>query len=497
MLPVISDVVQHSVTRNDTEGQYRPGSPGSVWNFFMPAGGEQFVGGSLPPEPPPYWTRDRDRILRYTTIKAKMWGQAVGIACAKQASLSFEYEAENSPVLVKRLQQMMLSLDGKGYVPGVERGVRDYLTTDNGEFWEIVRASSAAGSRILGLMHLDSIRCTRTGDDEIPLVYMDLRGQWHELHDHEVIMLTDMPSASAELFGVGLCAASRAYDKIYGMDAIATYFNEKITGRKANEIHLVNGVSEKTLTSAIASAQADNNERGFQVYKNTIIIPVYSENAVTGYKIEVAGVPDGFVEKDSRDIANLEFANALGLDLQDLQPLSGQGLGTGAQSHVQAEKSKSKTLAARMKQWEHAQNTKVNPDTVTFFFKDLDLTDEAKKADISKVRADTRSVQVATGEINGQESRVLAVAQDDLPKEFDIEITDPIDDSLNDEEQPDAIDDPETAVPTNNPVVAPSQVVAQPAQGQSAKPNPFASKEYIDALVSLSQSIDRATKQRA
>lgn len=482
-MPSIVDVINNSVTKGDVEGQYRAGSPGSVWHFYMPLGGENQMGGALPPEPPPYWSRERDRILRYTTIKAKMWGQAVGIACAKQASLSFEYQAENSPLVVRRLQQMMLSLDGKGYVPGVERGVRDYLTTDNGEFWEIVRASNAAGSRILGLMHLDSIRCTRTGDDEIPLVYMDLKGRWHELYDHEVIMMCDMPSASAELFGVGLCSASRAYDKIYGMDAIATYFNEKITGRKANEIHLVNGVSEKTLTSAIASAQADNTERGFQVYKNTIIIPVYSENAVTGYKIEVAGVPDGFNQKDERDIANLEFANALGLDLQDLQPLSGQGLGTGAQSHVQAEKSKSKTLAARMKQFEHNQNTKVNPDTVTFYFKDLDLTDEAKRAEISKTRADTRKVLVDTGSINAQESRALAVENDDLPKEFDVATADPLDDSLNDEEQPDAIDDPGASdIPVEQ---------TQPIE-QTTQPVQPVTKEHIQALVQLANAIDKA-----
>src|SRR3990167_11428220 len=442
MLPNFSDLLEHSVTKDDVEGQYHAGSPGGagVWHFFLPMGGENQMWGMLPPEPPPYWSVDRDRVLRYTTIKAQMWAQAVGIACAKQASLSFELEAEASPMLVKRAQQMMLSLDGTSYTLGVERGVRDYVTTDNGEFWEIVRVSNAAGSRTLGLMHLDSLRCIRTGDDEIPLVYRDLRGRYHELQQHEVILMADMPSASAELFGVGLCAASRAYDKIVFMDSIGTYFNEKITGRKANEIHLVNNVSEKTLKTGIQSAEAQNTQEGFMVYKNVVVIPVYSENAVTGYKIEVAGVPDGFDHKEDRDIANLEFANALGLDLQDLQPLSGQGLGTGAQSHVQAEKSKSKTLSARMKQFAHEINQKFLPDVVTFTFAEIDLTDEEKKANISKVHADTRAVQVQSGEIAAVEARALAVEADDLPAEMKPVIPNAIDDTLSDEEQPDAID---------------------------------------------------------
>src|SRR3990172_2120719 len=453
MLPNINDLLQHSVTKDDVEGQYHAGSPGGagVWHFFLPMGGENQMWGTLPPEPPPYWSVDRDRVLRYTTIKAQMWAQAVGIACAKQASLSFELEAEASPLLVKRAQQMMLALDGTSYTLGVERGVRDYVTTDNGEFWEIVRVSSAAGSRTLGLMHLDSLRCIRTGDDEIPLVYRDLRGRYHELQQHEVIMMADMPSASAELFGVGLCAASRAYGKIVFMDSIDTYFNEKITGRKANEIHLVNNLSEKTLRTGIQSAEAQNTQEGYMVYKNVVVIPVYSENAVTGYKIEVAGVPDGFDHKTERDIANLEFANALGLDLQDLQPLSGQGLGTGAQSHVQAEKSKSKTLSARMKQFAHEINQKFLPDVVTFTFAEIDLTDEEKKGNISKIHADTRAVQVQSGEITAVEARALAVEADDLPAGMKPVIPNAIDDTLSDEEQPEAIDTQEEQLPIAQP----------------------------------------------
>src|SRR5260221_3652821 len=115
MLPTITDIISHSVTKNDIEGQYRPGSPGSVWHFFFPVGGENLITGALPPEPPPYWTRDRDRILRYTVIKGGLWSEAVGIACTKVASQNFEIEGDEVPGLVKRSQQMMLALDTHGY----------------------------------------------------------------------------------------------------------------------------------------------------------------------------------------------------------------------------------------------------------------------------------------------------------------------------------------------------------------------------------------------
>lgn len=483
----IADVINHSVTKSDTEGQYTKGHAGSVWQFFFPAGGENSY-GVLPPMPPLYWSQERDRLLRSTVLRGGFWAHAVGIACTKQAAQSFEIEAEDKPQLVKRAQEMMLALDGKGYVQGVQRGVRDFLTTDNGEFWEIVRVSNAAGSRVLGLMHLDSLRCIRTGDDEIPLNYLDLKGRWHELRSHEVIMMCDMPSASAELFGVGLSAASRAYKAIYELDAITTYVNEKITGNKANEIHLVNGVSEKTLTSSIASAEAQNVQQGYTLYKGVVVVPVYSENPVSGYRIEIAGIPDKFNRKEETDLALLEFADAIGLDPQDLQPLSGQGLGTGAQSYVQAEKAKGKGLAARRKDFSQQINERVLPDAVTFYFKEIDLTDDEKKATIAERRANTRATQLATGEITSMEARALAVDSDDLPQEFKPELMNELDDTLNDSEKPETVTEENQAQAIE--AQEPDNIAANQPVPNSV-PNPVTSKEHINALVRLAEAIER------
>ena len=58
--------------------------------------------------------------------------------------------------------------------------------------------------------------------------------------------------------------------------------------------------------------------------------------------IPLADFPDNFNRRDELDIAILGYANNLGLDPQDLQPLTGQALGTGAQSQVLNEKAKGK-----------------------------------------------------------------------------------------------------------------------------------------------------------
>jgi hypothetical protein len=84
--------------------------------------------------------------------------------------------------------------------------------------------------------------------------------------------------------------------------------------------------------------------------------------------IPLADFPDNFNRKDELDIAVLSYANNLGLDVQDLQPLTGRALGTGAQSQVLDEKSKGKGLAAFRQQFVHSFNTWVLPGMTTMAF---------------------------------------------------------------------------------------------------------------------------------
>jgi hypothetical protein len=132
---------------------------------------------------------------------------------------------------------MLLEMDWTTFL---YQHLRDFLTTDNGAFIEIVRATRAAGSRIIGLMHLDSLRCQRTGDPDIPVIYTDRKGREHEMKYHQVMLFADMPDPGATYFGVGYCAASRAYKSIYRMSAIERYGSEKVSGRRPLAIHFVN-----------------------------------------------------------------------------------------------------------------------------------------------------------------------------------------------------------------------------------------------------------------
>lgn len=406
-----ADVVRHSVTRDDHE------KAGAGVFYFMLAAAPGTGGLDLPA----YWTHQRDAALSMSVHLESMWGSAVAKAITKQAALGWKVaDSNDSDLRTKRAQALLHQAEaGQGWVTFLAKHLRNYLTCDNGAFVEVVRASSAYGSRILGLMHLDSHRCTRTGDPAVPVLYRDLKEREHMLKAHQVLMFADMPNPSESYFGVGLCAASRAWRTIKKLAAIETYVTEKVTGSRATAIHIVNGITDAQLEGALVTADAEQTRKGVVLYKGAIVIPsMIRDRAPEVATIPLSEVPDGFDAKQERDNAYVIYANAIGVPVQDIQPLSGQGLGTGTQTIILDEAAEGMGLAAWRKQFEHMLNDFVLPETTTFTFSTNDIRDQKARADVKSVRAATRAAQVASGEITAEEARQIAADDGDLPREL-------------------------------------------------------------------------------
>ena len=77
------------------------------------------------------------------------------------------------------------------------------------------------------------------------------------MQPHQVIVFSDMPDPSETYYGVGHCAASRAYRGILKMAAIETYIYEKVSGKRALAVDLVGGISDKQLATAVTSAEEE------------------------------------------------------------------------------------------------------------------------------------------------------------------------------------------------------------------------------------------------
>lgn len=400
---------------------------------------------------PPYWTPRRDWALIGTPRREAMWANAVATAATKFAAHSFTIkDSQDSTRRVAASQKLFKRADGgDGWVPFALKVVRDMLTTDNGCFIRIRRdgdeatkirvkeyapgtgaeyqgfaeaevTTSPAGSKITGLYHLDSVRCTRTGNLAYPVRYLPVNGVQQILRWDQVLLYADQPSPRAELFGVGECAADRAYATIAKMAAMEQLVYEYLTGGGAHKLAFIQGINESTLRGILEAADADAHAKNLVYFIGTILAAIPGDIPIDIKELQLKQLLPGFIPKDERDNAYMIYANALGIPVQAIQPLSGQGLGTGTQTVVLEEASKGQgALPAFLKWWEQTVSDRVLPATTELSFdSDNDQRDQKARAEVKKLRADTRKVQIDSGEISPAIARQLAVDDEDLPQEL-------------------------------------------------------------------------------
>lgn len=416
-----------TVTQGDQQ-DYRTGWP---WVFNLMSG--EYPGiVPLPPALDVRWTYPIDRVLRSTFYHESMWASAIAKAISMQAALGFRCEDEDASALrIERSQRFFLTANGRqGWVHFLSQHLSDFLLTDNGAFVEIIRDErlkrvggywmrmSSSGAAVKGIRHLSSARCLRTGDPSYPVIYTDLKGRLIALRDIDVMCFSDMPRSDDAYFGVGRCAARRAYKTIYKLAAIENYISEKVSGTRALELHYVSGVSDKTTKSALDTAEAGRLGKGMVQYMGVVLAHVLGDQAVAGYRVPFAEVPDGFDAEKERDNAYIIYANAIGIAVQDLKPLSGQGLGTGAQSKILDQAAEGEGLASWRKQWVHAVNEYLLPERTTFHFDTNDTRDKKEKAELQKIQAETVIAIAGAGLITPQQGLQKLADDDVMPEEF-------------------------------------------------------------------------------
>lgn len=443
---------------------------------------------------PPYWTWYRDVVLANTIHKEDMWSSAVGRTATKFAAHGYIVRdaSDSQRRVASSLELLRRANGGEGWTVFAQKIIQDLLTTDNGVFIRIRRANdqavrvrvkgtsdddgfvelvqSSSGARITGLYHLDSLRCMRTGNLAYPVRYQPLMGPSQLLRWDQVLFYSDMTSPRAELYGVGLCAASRAYKTISKLAALEQLIHEFITGGGANKLAFVGGVADSTLRNLIAAGQADAQAKGFTYYQGVILGAIPGDTPVTINEIMLKSLPEGFDAKTERDNAYLIYANAIGVPVQDIQPLSGQGLGTGTQSVILQEASRGVGIAAFLKWWEQTVSDRVLPATTELqFSNEYDLRDQEQQAKVRALRAQERSTRINSGEISPAIARQLAADSDDLPQSL---IADDITPGgqLRDDEKPlsEAEQNPEAEILA---ATAPNEPIAGPRGGQL--------KEYV------------------
>lgn len=440
------DVIRRSVTRSDLPLSVESG----IWHLMVP-----ILASSAAPGLLPFWQPGRDWQLYQSIYREAQWANAISKATTKMSGLSFEVEGDVS-MRVRRAREILMAFDaGRGWVPGLSKHLQAFLLTGNGAFLEIVHQTGAPGSKVIGLVHLDTFRCVRTGDPDYPVIYRDRQGGEHILKAHQAMMLSDMPDQAELWNGVGHCAAERAWPAIIKQEAIERYVYEKTSGQRPLSIWLANGISPTQLENAIGTAKQDSKAKGLAVYMGAVIVPLVDPKAAaTVQEIRLAELPDGFDAEKERKNAYLTYANAIGIDPQMLDPdlLASRALGTGAQARVISEKQEGMGLTAWRKAFEHSLNEMVLDEKTTFAFQERDLGDEQRRAEISRTRADFLNILVTAGVLTTDQALQIGVDWDEIPEEF-LPADETPDESLTDEQKPEGEAAPE--VPPAEPSAKP------------------------------------------
>jgi len=373
------------------------------------------VGDNIPAWPSRARDRELDKLWRTEPILAG----AVYSMCAKVAALDFKLRGPRKSVTHWRRVLMMADL-GAGWMSFVMKVTQDNLTQDNGGFVEFIRPRNATPrTPIVGLAHLDSQRCQRTGDLETPVIYTDRRNRKHELKWYEVFPLTDMPSPREDKRGYGYSAISRILRAAQTLRDIGIYKRQKLSGKRVPGILVLQGVREGRVKEALESAKREQIEEGQTVYTSPIILASQDPGqAVAAELIELAGLPDGYDEDTTLKWYITTLAMGFGTDYTEFAPMPGGGFGAATQATEMAARARGKGPGVLIQQLEYMLNFFVLPPTTEFQFASTDPVAEQERIQLRLLRARERALRLNAQELTPAQALQLAVDEGDAPESF-------------------------------------------------------------------------------
>ena len=399
--------VRQSIKRYDT----LPNEPMTLQLLF--SDGRGVLPAALPIDLPEAW-QARDKVLRACSRYEGMWHAALGIKINKIVSQGYELHGD-VPRRVRAGYDVLQRIPLRAILPKL---LRDYWTTNNGAWLEIIHATSAAGSRVLAVDHLDSRYCQATGDGERPCIYHGRDGIPRTLRAHQVVRLVHMERADREANGLGECAAEGAYPFIVELAAINRYLLEKVNGKRPLAIFLVAGASATAIQDGVAAAKQANDadaELTAVQFMGAAIVPMPAADKAALLKIPLSELPDGFDEESRWNKCLLAYAKNLELDPQDLQPIH-TGIGTATQSRALHDKANQldsfqDCLAAAL------QLAALAPG-VTFHMGSHDLQEQTARATLAAVRTTDYAEQIGAGMLTPAQAAQLKADAGDIPQAF-------------------------------------------------------------------------------
>lgn len=482
------------------------GLVGDGIGYFMPAQTDIIPSWGTPACD--WWLRLID-----ITQHGALWSGAKQVWTEK--FLSTPYEISGGRNQTYQWQDIFFESDfGEGYDFMMQKAIADYLTLNRGLFLELVSYGDPDtplqdGARVIGINHLDALRMVYTGNREWPYIYYsEYTGKPHRLHYTRIINLTNQPSPNTRMMGMGKSALYNAITVANAQILLGRHQNELLNDQPPPGLVLFQNVNPEQIDGLMRQFEADRQRDGQFIYRNIVrLSSVDPANPAMVQFIPLSSVPEGFsYDEYMQQHVNL-LALTMGLDPQDIWPLMGQAMGTGAQSKELAAKTEIKGPGYFATRAERVWNKQL-PRGLELKYKAQNGQQDLQQANIAKTWTDL--INSATF-MDESEKRQLAANQipafadvlldeqgnvrlpDDDPKEQGQEIiaTDNVELDTPDDASPEATAADNTASDTSA-----AQPPVDEKQPEETKSIDDTTSAFVDEIAAAMQDgIDRAVSK--
>lgn len=283
-------------------------------------------------------------------------------------------------------QKLLLNAEfGAGWRTFIKKLVYAYCVYDSGMYVEVIARGDplkAVAGRVEGIATLDPLYCEVTGNIQYPVIFRSQTG-YHRLHTTRVRRFVDNPQVDRDFYGKGLSALSRYFGFMYAQILMGRYNVERLSDLPPAGIAILNNLPR--FQDIIAQYEADRRKDGQSIFRNIMQAESFdpSEKASIEF-VSFSQLPEQFdYDTRMRHDYNL-VALSIGVDPQDVAPLSGQGLGSGQQSFVLDSKAKRKTPAILLAEIKTFINTDVLPAYLEMDFTPSDEEGAKQEADTAQ-----------------------------------------------------------------------------------------------------------------
>lgn len=301
---------------------------------------------------------------------------------------------------------------GLGFTALIGMLARNYTVLDPGAVLYLEGRGSPdkpLNSAVVGLESLSSARCYFTDDDSHPVWYLSKRtGKLHKIHASRVVRWIDTPTDDPAFNHLGLSAMSRASAVAQITSLLMQHQVTTLDDVPASGYAIYNGLGEPRVNKAKSDYVARRSKDRSDLVHN--LIEFFSMDPTYKATIDVtpfSQLPQNFSLTEYMSMYVDLAALAIGVDPQDIRPLSSSALGSGAQSTILAAKGKMNAYGLMLSDLERLINTAVLPRNMEFKWKPRDQEQDESEARTAQYWSGIATSLMSQGVITAEQAQRL------------------------------------------------------------------------------------------